>query len=186
MQPMDLIQRSQSGDQEAFAALFEQYKNLVYKTAYLILDHNEEAEDALQEVFIQLHDALSTFDPAKGAFTTWLYRITVNHCHNRLRQQRPVQPLADLPPSLLADAAPPLEKQLAEQTVMQQALGRLSPKLRTTVILRYYADLSYAEIADVLGIPIGTVRSRLHQAIKQLGEMLVPETTAVTGQEVTP
>ncbi len=180
---MNLIQRSQAGDEQAFAALFEQYKNLVYKTAYLMLDHTQEAEDALQEVFIQVHDALPTYDPAKGAFTTWLYRVTVNYCHNRLRQRQPVQAITDLPSGLLSDDGPPLEKQLAERAMMQQAMERLSPKLRITVILRYYAGLSYAEIAEVLAIPEGTVKSRLHQAIKQLREVLAPEVTAVTSNE---
>jgi RNA polymerase sigma-70 factor, ECF subfamily len=181
---MNLIQRSQAGDQKAFAALFEQYKNLVYKTAYLMLDHVEEAEDALQEVFIRVYDALPTFDPAKGAFTTWLYRITTNHCLNRLRQQNEVvRPLSELPAGLLADSAPALERQVAEQLMMRQALNQLSHKLRITVILRYYAGLSYAEIAEVLAIPVGTVKSRLYQALKQLEETLEPEVTAVTSKE---
>ena len=67
---IELVQRSQSGDQEAFAALFEQYKNLVYRTAYLTLNDSAAAEDALQEVFIRVYHSLSNFDPAKGAFTT--------------------------------------------------------------------------------------------------------------------
>jgi len=84
---MDLIQRSQSGDEQAFAALFHQYKNLVYKTAYLILGDAHEAEDVLQEVFIKVYRSLHTFQPKKGAFTTWLYRITINHCLNRRRKR---------------------------------------------------------------------------------------------------
>jgi RNA polymerase sigma-70 factor (ECF subfamily) len=83
-----LIRRCQVGDEEAFAELFHQYTNLVYKTAYLLLDSAEEAEDALQEVMLQVHRSLSTFDPTRGAFTTWLHRVTVNHCLSRRRKWR--------------------------------------------------------------------------------------------------
>ncbi len=71
---LELIRRCQTGDAQAFADLFHRYKNLVYKTAYLMLDSADEAEDVLQEVFFQVHRSLSTFEPSKGAFTTWLYR----------------------------------------------------------------------------------------------------------------
>ena len=85
---MDLIHRCQAGDEEAFAALFHKHKNLVYKTACLMLGSADEAEDVLQEVFLRVHKSLYTFQPSKGAFTTWLHRITVNHCLNRRRQGR--------------------------------------------------------------------------------------------------
>jgi RNA polymerase sigma factor (sigma-70 family) len=72
-----IIIRAQSDDREAFAVLFEQYKNLVYKTAYLMLGETAEAEDALQEIFVQVYKSLSGFDPGKAKFTTWLYRVTL-------------------------------------------------------------------------------------------------------------
>ncbi|KUO40626.1 MAG: hypothetical protein APZ16_04415 [Candidatus Hadarchaeum yellowstonense] len=75
---MDLIQRCQAGDQEALAALFRQYANLVYKTAYLLLGDAQAAEDALQEVFLKVYRSLGTFEPEKGAFTTWLKDRKVN------------------------------------------------------------------------------------------------------------
>ena len=144
---MDLIRRSLAGDEGAFSELFHQYKNLVYKTAYLILDNPNDAEDVLQEVFVQVHKSLSTYQPSKGAFSTWLYRITINHT------------------SLL-------ESQLAEEEATQQALGQLSEKLRTVLILRYYWELSYAEIVQILDIPVGTVKSRLNLALKTLHKKL--------------
>ena len=85
---MQIISRAQSGDREAFAILFEQYKNLVYKTAYLMLGESSEAEDALQEIFLQVYKSLSGFDPGKAKFTTWLYRITFNYCLNHRRKKR--------------------------------------------------------------------------------------------------
>lgn len=105
--------------------------------------------------------------PPNQPFSTWLYRITVNHCLNRRRARRPQQ---HLEPAQL-EALPgtnDLEQQVFENQMLQQALERLSEKLRVVVVLRYYLELSYAEIAQVLEIPLGTVQSRLSQAIHSL------------------
>ena len=85
---MDVIQRSQRGDGDVFAELFHQHKNLVYRTVYLITGSAQEADDILQEVFIRVHRSLNTYDMSKGAFTTWLYRITVNLCLSRQRSAK--------------------------------------------------------------------------------------------------
>ncbi|MBE9506422.1 MAG: sigma-70 family RNA polymerase sigma factor [Chloroflexi bacterium] len=187
---LTLIRRSQAGDEGAFAALFDGYKNLVYKTAYLMLDNTDDAEDALQEVFVQVHRSLSTFRPSKGAFTTWLHRITVNHCLNRRRKRRlPTLSLAEVSSTSLADHSPSPEGRLAEEETIQQALGRLSEKQRAVAILRYYWDLSYAEIAQMLDIPVGTVKSRLNLALRTLRKELeaaaedVPVTSAFHPKE---
>jgi RNA polymerase sigma-70 factor, ECF subfamily len=169
---MDLIGYSQAGDEKAFEALFHQYKNLVYKTAFLLLDHEKEAEDALQEVFVKVHHSLSSFDPSKGAFTTWLYRITVNHCLNWLRTEESLLALDEVASASLVEPSASLDTKLAEQAMVQQALSRLSGKLKAAVVLRYYGDLSYAQIAQVLDVPIGTVKSRLNQALKTLATEL--------------
>ncbi|MDY6877697.1 MAG: sigma-70 family RNA polymerase sigma factor, partial [Chloroflexota bacterium] len=135
---LTLIRRSQAGDEAAFAALFDRYKNLVYKTAYLMLGNANDAEDALQDIFVQIHRSLPTFQPSKGAFTTWLYRITVNHCLNRQRKRRLFTlPLAEVSPTSLAAHSPSPEGRLAEEETVQQALSRLSEKQQAVVILRY-------------------------------------------------
>ena len=184
---MDLIRGSQARDEQAFAALFHKYKDLVYKTAYLQLANAREAEDALQEVFIKVYKSLDAYDPEKGAFTTWLYRITVNYCFNQRRRRRL--------PLLSLDKGPPLtsrtlpEDQLDEEAeTVQQAVGRLSEKLRAVVILRYYWELPYNEIAQILDIPLGTVKSRLNQALRTLRKELETEEalarTRLSQQEV--
>lgn len=163
---------SAAGDEAAFADLFHQHKNLVYKTAYLLLDDPAEAEDALQEVFIRVHGALDAYDPARGAFTTWLYRITVNHCLNRRRgRRRAALPLDEAAPPRRANGhqRPPEAQVEADQTI-RRALAGLSEKLRAVVVLRYYWNLPYAEIAEVIDIPVGTVKSRLHLALATLRE----------------
>jgi len=184
MTQTDLIQRTIAGDQAAFGMLFDEYKNLVYKTAFLLLDDAYEAEDALQEVFLKVYHALGTYQSSRGAFTTWLHRITVNHCLNRKRKSNPVAGSLEI-----VDGASPkslaMEDRLAEEQVLQAALNRLSSKLRPVVVLRYFHELSYAEIAQVLEIPLGTVQSRLNSALKQIQrEMQVDRTQSIPDQEV--
>lgn len=167
------IHRSQAGDGEAFAELFHRYKNLVYKTAYLMLGSASEAEDMLQEVFLEVHHALPSYNPARAAFTTWLYRITVNDCLNWQRKRR----LKLIPLELLSAVSPhsleaPREERLGEDDAVWQAIGKLNPKLRTVVVLRYYWDLSYAEITQILNLPLGTVKSRLNRALLTLRDDL--------------
>lgn len=165
---LDVIRRSQAGDAEAFTALYDQYKNLVYKTAYLMCHDAHEAEDSLQEVFMLVYKALPNFDPAKGAFTTWLYRITMNYCLNQRRKFRPNQESLDDTSDIAAEpASSPLETE-----AVRQAIAALSDKLRAVVILRYYGDLPYAEIAEALDIPLGTVKSRLDLALRSLNQQL--------------
>ena len=163
---MDLIRRCQAGDEQAFAELFHRYKNLVYKTAYLMLGDADEAEDVLQEVFVQVYKSLDAYDPGKGAFTTWLHRITVNRCLNWRRKRHPSLPLDRVHIPL-----PSPEGRMEEKAVWQAVKG-LSDKLRAVVVLRYYWELSYAEIAQILDIPLGTVKSRLNLALRTLRKEL--------------
>jgi len=172
---LQIIIHAQSGDREAFAILFEQYKNLVYKTAYLMLGESAEAEDALQEIFLQVYKSLSGFDPAKAAFTTWLYRVTFNYCLNHRRKKRLLTlPLEDISPALKSELP---GAQLAEEEILQQAIGKLTDRQRAVVILRYFWDLSYAEIAQILDVPLGTVKSRIDLALKTLRKVLEEQET---------
>lgn len=166
---MDLISLSQAGDREAFAALFEQYKNLVYKSAYLFLGDAHEAEDALQEVFLLVHKSLASFDPRKGAFTTWLHRITLNFCLNHRRRRQHHSSLEDISP---APSTVFPSVRLAEEDSLWQATRSLSDKQQAVVLLRYYWELPYAEIASILEVPLGTVKSRLDLALKTLRKIL--------------
>lgn len=169
--------------EERFAGLFHQYKNLVFKTAFLLLSDYQEAEDALQEVFLRVYKALPTFDLERGAFTTWLYRITVNYCLDRRRRHRPVILPLDKVRSL-AGADPPRFAEKAENAdAVLQAVERLSDKLRTVLVLRYYLDLPYKEIAEVLELPEGTVKSRLDLALKTLRRVLESDNRLLVEEE---
>jgi RNA polymerase sigma-70 factor (ECF subfamily) len=165
---MNLIERVLAGDRNAFELIFDQYRNLVYRTAFLILGNSDEAEDALQETFLKAYRYLETYKPSKGAFSTWLYRITVNHClRQRRKLSRIIKPLETYNDEFKQVHSSHEDKLSVEQVVLQM-INRLSNKLRIVVILRYFLDLSYLEISQVLDIPIGTVKSRLNRALKNV------------------
>jgi RNA polymerase sigma-70 factor (ECF subfamily) len=182
---LEWIRRSQAGDSEAFAALFHKHKNLVYRTAYLMLGNAGEAEDLLQDVFLEVYRSLRTYQPGKGAFTTWLYRITVNDClnHKRSRRWTPV-PLDEATP--IPQAVPLGEERREIDDEVWRAVSRLSPKLRVVVILRYYWDMSYAELTQVLNVPLGTVKSRLNQALQHVKRELEVSAVARASDDLPP
>ena len=174
-----LIRRSQAGDTDAFAQLFEGYKNLVFRTAFLMLNNADNAEDILQDVFIQVHHSLNNYDPSKSAFSTWLYRITVNKCLNRQRHWTFFTPLLDDIPERDLPSTVGFDGQYADIESVQQAISGLSIKLRAVVILRFYWELSYAEISEILNLPLGTIKSRLNLALSTLQSSLKDELVPV-------
>jgi RNA polymerase sigma-70 factor, ECF subfamily len=169
-----LIRRCQAGDDAAFALLFVHYKNLVYRTAYLMLGTAADAEDVLQEVFLQVHRSLDGYDPHRGSFSTWLHRITVNRCLNWRRGRHVAESLESVA-GQDEEAVRSSMDGLADRDSVRSALDGLSDRLRVTVVLRYYWDLSYEEIADVLELPLGTVKSRLNRAMRNMKDDLEPD-----------
>jgi RNA polymerase sigma-70 factor (ECF subfamily) len=165
----DMIEKWQEGDISAFEFLFRQYKGLIYKNALLLTDNREDAEDVLQEVFISAWKARRQYDSKKGSAATWLRKITINLCLNR-RQKREVTTTLDGEDvdNITAGSETPLEEGLIikdEYAKMLEAIRNLDDKHRAVIILRYFNDLSYKEIADLLSIPLGTVRSRIYTAL---------------------
>jgi RNA polymerase sigma-70 factor, ECF subfamily len=165
---LQMIRRAQTGDRQAFAALFEQYKNLVFRSAYLIVDSAEDAEDVLQEVFVHVYKSLSAFDSHKGAFTTWLYRVTFNQCLNHRRKRN--QASFHLDEISLKSEFP--DAHMANDQAIWRTIHTLSAKQQVVGIMRYYQEFSYAEISQIFEISLGTVKSRLDLAIKTLHMML--------------
>ncbi|MCX5999018.1 MAG: RNA polymerase sigma factor [Chloroflexi bacterium] len=161
---------------EEFEAVFCSHKDMVLRTAYLMLGNTQEAEDALQEIFVKLFRARSAYNPEKGKFKTWLYRVTVNHCISHCRKKRlrtfsleAAREATDFDPPDVSSRTPE-EMSLARERNerVRKAVQSLEPKHRAVVVLRYFDDLSYDEIAHALEIPLGTVKSRLNLAIKDL------------------
>ena len=182
----ELIQRYQKGQPRAFEALYDRHKDYVFRVAFFVLRHREEAEDAVQETFLDVMRALPSYDvygPAR--FETWLYRVTVNRCRMRLRRRLPDSEEWD-------DIAERLERLPAGQNgtpeqahlvreraqALWDAVSSLPLAHREAVILRYQQGLSYDEIAGALGIRVGTVRSRLFSAHAKLRKLLGGEGTA--------
>ena len=168
-----LVRAAQTGDQEAFAALYQRYGALVYRTAFLLLGDAGLAEELTQDVFVRMYGSLARYQPERGAFSTWLHSITVRACLNARRRRlwrwlsldRAHAEGIELPSTAL-----PLDLALRgeEQRRIWRAVQQLPIKLRAAVVLRYYHDLSYEELAQALACPIGTVRSRLHAAHAKL------------------
>jgi len=172
-----LIQRCLAGEQPAYVALYDQFSGIIYRLAYGLLQHREDAEEVLQDSFEYAFRRLDHYDARKSAFKTWLYRIAVSRCHNKRRRKwLPSLSLQQLVEVDVRDpaAAPPDERvALSEQQrAVWQAVGALSPKLREVAILRYYGGLQYGEIGAVLGIPTKTAESRMRLAHKTLREQL--------------
>jgi RNA polymerase sigma-70 factor (ECF subfamily) len=160
---------------EDFERIFQQHKDRVFKTAYLIVGNVQEAEDILQEVFIKVYEAAGTFDPQKGSMGTWLHRITVNQCISQKRKKRAVSYSSEEMEERgfeLADPTDELPEDVAlkgeEVANMWQAVKSIDAKHRVVLTLRYFGGLSYDEIGKTLNIPLGTVKSRLNVAIKNL------------------
>ncbi len=172
-----LIQRCLAGEQPAHVALYEQFSGVIYRLAYSLLQHREDAEEVLQDSFEYAFRRLDHYDPRKSAFKTWLYRIAVSRCHNKRRRKwlpsLSLQQLIEVdvkdPTAALPDERIALSEQ---QRAVWEAVAALSPKLREVAILRYYGGLQYGEIGAVLDIPTKTAESRMRLAHKTLREQL--------------
>jgi RNA polymerase sigma-70 factor (ECF subfamily) len=169
-----IVRRSLAGEQAAFAVLVERYSAAVFNQAYRMLNNAQEAEDAVQEVFLKAYRRLDSYDPSRR-FVTWLLAIGSNHCIDRLRRRRMQWlTLDDVAFSLGSDEPGPEQRALEgeRRTAVQQALQQLAPNYRSVMVLRYWHDLSYLEIADILGLTEATVKTRLHRARHMLAEVL--------------
>ena len=169
-----LIQRAQKGDSEAFAALVTEHQRYVYNLALRLLNNEEEALDLAQETFVRAWTALPNFR-GQSQFRTWLYRIVTNLCYNRLPNLRRSLTelgddiIAELPETDLAFDNPAYSLESRElRTYLHQAIDRLDENYRLLISLRYQNELSYEEIATVLGISVGTVKSRIARAREAL------------------
>jgi RNA polymerase sigma-70 factor (ECF subfamily) len=184
----EAVRRVQAGDADAFEPLVEKYKRKVFRLAYQVLRDQEEALDTAQEAFVKAFRALPAFK-GDSAFYTWLFRITMNVALDRRRQR------AARAKSLGAEDVPPEEWERTAVTTdpdpedvatsaerrdrIRKGLDSLSEHHRAIIILSDIEGLQYREIAEVLGIPMGTVMSRLHHARKRLREALGPGFTVV-------
>lgn len=173
------IARARAGDHEAFARLVEQYQTPIYNLTYRMLGDSAEAEDAAQEAFLRAYTRLSSYDPHRP-FKTWLFSIASHHCIDRLRKRRLTWMSLDepLPPNLasaLAEPGPGPEERAVrgeQAALIQKHLARLSPEDRAVIVMRYWYDFSYEEIAEATGGTLSAIKSRLHRARLALADAL--------------
>ena len=169
------VQQARAGDPAAFSRLVEAYQKPVYNLAYRLLGNSVEAEDAAQETFIRAYTKLQTYDPGRK-FSSWMLSIASHYCIDMLRRRRVnLLSIEELPPmvdlSLPRSAQPEqvvIEGQVADG--VQQLLNTLPPSYRTPVILRYWYDMSYKEIAVAMDVTESTIKTRLHRARAKLAE----------------
>jgi RNA polymerase sigma-70 factor (ECF subfamily) len=185
----ELIRRFQRGQPRAFEALYDRFKDYVYRTAFFVTRNSGDAEEAVQETFMDVLRALPNYrveGPAR--FETWLYRVTVNRCRSRMR--RKTLPSADwdgieerlerIPTSHPNHDPEGVALRQERAVALWQAVDRLPEGQRVVTMLRYQQGLSYSEIAQTLDISEGTVKSRLYHAHRRLKEHL-----ELTGEELT-
>ena len=158
-----LVELASSGDLESFTILADRYRVRAMRIAYGILHNRADAEDAVQEAFIRIYRSLGRFR-GTGRFSTWLYRIVVNES---LRVQSNRGSTEEVEPKHEAARSGVPNVQAL---IVRQCLASLPEKLRIVLALRGLEDLDYAEIGSILGIPVGTVRSRLHEARRLFAE----------------
>ena len=183
-----LVVAAQQGNQEAFGALVDEYQDNIYNYVARMIRDRTEAEDVAQETFVKAYQALGKFRGA-SSFQTWLYRIASNLAIDTMRRRKrhgsvsleqSVETDEGQVPRQWPDEGPgPFEQaEIAEtQQAVREAIATLSPKLRTVIVLYDLEGLSYKEIADILGCPLGTVKSRLFNARNQLQDILAQRLT---------
>jgi len=160
-----------AGNGQAFVRLLERYERPVYNVALRMLRHPEDARDVAQNVFLKAYQGLGKYDP-QYKFYSWIYRIAINESLNVLRLRRREGGPVD--EQLPADGPGPAES-LAEDATRHEllvAIEQLKPDYRTVIVLKYIADRSYEEIAEILGIEVKTVRSRLFTARQLMKDRL--------------
>ena len=169
------LDRARAGDKASFGLLVEAYLRPVYNLTYRMLGNPEEAEDAAQETFLRAYSRLNQYDP-KQKFSTWLFSIANHHCIDRLRKRRARFVSIDDNPVLMnleGDMPMPESSALSmEQSAeVQRLLHKMEPEYRTPLILRYWEEYSYDEIAEAMDLTVSAVKSRLFRARKQMADL---------------
>lgn len=182
----ELVAQARSGDEAALRELIRRFERPVFSLIFRLVRHRETAEDLAQEAFVKAFQNLDRFDP-RYKVSSWIFKIAHNHAIDHLRRRR-VDTLSihgspyaldaeEARESELAVAAPGASPEAAYEarelgSAIEQAIGRLRPAYRTAVLLRHVEGRAYEEIAEIMDLPIGTVKTYLHRARAELKAML--------------
>ncbi|CAI6232783.1 RNA polymerase sigma factor SigW [Bacillus subtilis] len=176
------IKQVKKGDQDAFADIVDIYKDKIYQLCYRMLGNVHEAEDIAQEAFIRAYVNIDSFD-INRKFSTWLYRIATNLTIDRIRKKKPDYYLdaevagtegLTMYSQIAADGVLPEDTvvSLELSNTIQQKILKLPDKYRTVIVLKYIDELSLIEIGEILNIPVGTVKTRIHRGREALRKQL--------------
>jgi RNA polymerase sigma-70 factor (ECF subfamily) len=177
-EPTDLIARARAGDTQAWGDLYREYAPAIFRFCRRAVTSKEDAEDATMEIFMKLNEKLIQYDPSRS-FTAWLYKVAANHCWDMLRRRkaRHEKDMEDVDEVPLEEPEPnQLERLIEERTSeeVRKALDKLGARARMALVMRYYSEMSYDEIADALGVRrpfVGVVLLRARHELRQaLGE----------------
>jgi len=173
-EPKDLIVRARAGDTQAWGDLYREYAPAIFRFCRRALPTREDAEDATMEIFMKLREKLTQYDPSRS-FSAWLYKVAANHCWDMLRRRKArhdkdMEDVDELP--LEAPEPNQLEKLIEERSSdeVRTALNTLGTRARMALVMRYYSDMSYDEIADALGVRrpfVGVVLLRARHELRQ-------------------
>jgi len=173
-EPKDLIVRARAGDTQAWGDLYREYAPAIFRFCRRALPTREDAEDATMEIFMKLREKLTQYDPSRS-FSAWLYKVAANHCWDMLRRRKArhdkdMEDVDELP--LEAPEPNQLEKLIEERSSdeVRKALNTLGTRARMALVMRYYSDMSYDEIADALGVRrpfVGVVLLRARHELRQ-------------------
>jgi len=182
----ELVARSIGGDSDSFNELVLRWERPIYALAYRTIGREEDARDVCQETFLRAFRALPGFR-GQAKFSSWLYRIALNLCRDWVRRERRapvVQAAEDVDLIELAAAAEPsesIEDLVARKDLsraVERAMGLLPEEQRTAIVLKEYHGLTFQEIADLVGCPLSTVKTRLYQGLTVLRRELAKDTKA--------
>lgn len=176
------IKQVLKGDQSAYGEIVEIYKDKVFQLCYRILGNRHEAEDMAQEAFIRAYINISSFN-IDLKFSTWLYRIATNLCIDRIRKKKPDYYLdaevsgtdgLTMYSQIASDSILPEDEieSLELQETIQREITKLPEKYRSVIVLKYIEELSLNEISEILDIPLGTVKTRIHRGREALRHQL--------------
>jgi RNA polymerase sigma-70 factor, ECF subfamily len=190
----ELMQEFQKGNETAFISLYERYKLAIYRFLYRKVNHQGRAEDLTQEVFVALIEHCREWRQ-ESSFKTYLYRIAFNRAISELRRaehkvmiagddEANAHRTARVASNTISPAAAVEQQEM--QVHVQRALAQLEPEQRDPIILREYEGLSYEEIAEILGVPIGTIKSRIFRGKVELKRLLEPVMSASVNQVAKP
>jgi RNA polymerase sigma-70 factor (ECF subfamily) len=172
---LEVLRAIAGGDEQALSALYDRYRLILFGLILRILHSQQEAEDVLQEVFLQVWRRASDFDETRGRPFTWLVTLARSRAIDRLRslgsRERTAQEAARAIPESISDAAEDAVK--SEQgEIVRRALGELPEEQRKTLLLAYFEGLTQTEIAERLNTPLGTIKTRMRSGMIKLRELL--------------